>query len=244
VVPDLQQLGLEASRVGVEEPALGGALRVSDEQRYAFSECDAKHEGGVVRAAVGLDARARGQHGDFGAPVATRSSAQLGRSADGDPAPRQPFEEGSELARPCVPVGEPALPQLAYLDLVERARKAEVMVGVRVRQDHHVDSRAPPRGELGHEDSTTHVDSADLSAPVDQHEPPVGQIDEQRIALTNIKSGHPELPRRSASVLRDDLCRDERADPDDGDASASAWGPPEGEGHERDDHELERRRRR
>jgi len=228
----------------VEEPTLGRALRIADEQRDAVAERDSKHERRVIRAAVGFDAGARGQHGDLGALVASRPSAQLGRSADGYPAPRHSLEERAELAGACVPVGEPALPQLSHFDLVERAGQAEVVVRVRVRQDHHVDSGAAPRSELGHEYPSTDVEPAHLPAAVDEHEPSVREIDEQRISLTNIKRRDPQFAARGACVPGKQLCCDERAAAGETDPKALAWDPPEREGREREDHELDGRRRR
>jgi hypothetical protein len=243
-MPNLEQVGLEASWVRLEEASFGLALGVTDQQRDALAEGEAEHDGRVVGAAVGRDGRTRSQHRDLGLAVMTWRPAQLGRTTERHPTPCEPLEERAELPGAHLSAGEAALPQLSHLDLVERARQPEVVVRMRVRQHHHVDPRPSSRGELREEHSSADVGPSDLSPAVDQQELPVGEIDEQCVALTNVKKRQPELARRRSAMPRDELGGHERARGDDADAQPEPRIRLQGERRQAEDDELRGGRRR
>ena len=95
----------------------------------------------------------------------------------------------------------PRVPEFADGDRPGHGQQASEVIGVRVRQDDHVDVRTPARTQGRQHRVLTRVEpAAGAAAGVDQQQPPVGQIHECCIALSHVQGGDAQQAVRSARV--------------------------------------------
>lgn len=204
-MPHLEEVGGEVVWVRSEEPLFRRTFGVPDEEHRASPEPEPQDERRVVRTRPRLDAAARREHSDDRVAESRWGPAELRRPSDRHAAVREAREQRGEVGRSVGVPLEPAEPHLANLDRGERAHESEVMIGVRMRQDHDVEPRPSSRRELRHERTATDIRAADLAAAIDQQGAPIWKIDERSVALTNINHGHRQRPRRTAASARGEL---------------------------------------
>jgi hypothetical protein len=85
------------------------------------------------------------------------------------------------------------------------------MIGVRVREHDDVQVLAPPRAQRRQHGAFTGIDwAADDSPCVDQHQPPIGQVDQGSVALPDVERAHAQAALRRAVLAREHLRDAER----------------------------------
>jgi hypothetical protein len=244
VMTDLQEVGAQI-HAGGEQLRFRGALRVAREEHGARPHRDAHDDGGVVRSGPGIDVGARRQHVDPRGARRPRAAAELPHGAHRNGAPTKRTQEARELTPGIVALAEARVPDLAHLELRERARHAAVVIGVRVREHHDVEPAAATRAEHGQEDTAPGVRADRARAPtVHEQGAPIGQIDEHRIALTDVEHRHAQHVARRPVGVSGELESREREHGGEPDASSSRGQRPGGGDTDRDRRELRVRRRR